>query len=162
MTPPGSRARWLSPPHRRSVPLTYEQVEAQLPPPLACDPYGADEDLWYEDEWFGRLPNYGKQQDGCTAWALDLFGPALTRLTANQAVNTLKVRPNLEGSDHDLWRQYTGVAAASKARHSATHRSLGPPLTCQLMCNCAGSAVCWCATRLAASCTAHAAYVCFR
>jgi hypothetical protein len=75
------------PPHMRSVPLTFEQVEAQLPPTEVWDSDASDDG----DDDDGFEHDY-TQQDGCYLQWLETFGPALTRLTANQAINTLKVK----------------------------------------------------------------------
>lgn len=67
-------------PHRRSVPLAYEQVKAQLPTTVD-----------YDSESDSDLDGLNKRQDGCWIEWLETYGPALTRLTANQALNVLKV-----------------------------------------------------------------------
>lgn len=111
------------PPHRRSVPLTFEQVKAQLPPHKPWKPdwlavaarrlrdvrlrypdYPEEmplrdvagfwckwTDHWLFDEVEHEHDEDAEPQDGCDPYWLEVYGPALTRLTANQAVNMLQV-----------------------------------------------------------------------
>lgn len=76
------------PPHMRSVPLTYQQVEAQLPPAEVCDSKKTYDDPFDE---FAEFQDGYIEQDGCHVKWLETYGPALTRLTAHQAINVLKV-----------------------------------------------------------------------
>lgn len=103
------------PPHRRSVPLAFDQVKAQLPPHRSWEPQWVKRASWrgYDKVWVDDMSSFDKldrwdlpyqenedydedasveTQDGCEPYWLEVFGPALTRLTANQAVNMLQVR----------------------------------------------------------------------
>jgi len=80
------------PPHRRSVPLTLEQVEAQMPPQVESEGRGGLLDSpWDDDDWDpDDEEEEGFDDFGRVKRMLSAFGPALTRLTANQALNTLQ------------------------------------------------------------------------
>lgn len=86
------------PPHRRSVPLTFEQIQTQLPPteerPPDCPPgFFFSNGRRYNCSFDFVTRQYEPEQDGCMVKCLETYGPALTRLTATHAVNVLKVRP---------------------------------------------------------------------
>jgi hypothetical protein len=96
------------------VPLTFDQVKTQLPH-KTWEPQWVKKNLyswidaddsavWVED--VSKMSRWALQhhenedfdedasvepQDGCDPYWLEVFGPALTRLTANQAVNMLQV-----------------------------------------------------------------------
>lgn len=96
------------PPHRRSAPLTFDQVKAQLPPHRSWEPQWVKMGRGYDKVWVDDVSSFDKldrwdyedydedasvePQGGCEPYWLEVFGPALTRLTANQAVNMLQVR----------------------------------------------------------------------
>jgi hypothetical protein len=71
-------------PHRRSVPLTLEQVQAQLPPQEPLPDSSDDSSDDYDDD-----EDYGHDAFGRCKHDIDVYGPALTCLTANQAINLL-------------------------------------------------------------------------
>jgi len=82
------------PPHRRSVPLTLEQVQAQMPPQVETDnsPHGASLSSFWDPQ---DEEQEGSDEFGRVKRMLSAFGPALTRLTANQALNTMQGKPML-------------------------------------------------------------------
>jgi hypothetical protein len=84
------------PPHRRSVPLTFEQIQAQLPPTLDEPPGFSNRRIYNcSVEFDTYCRQFEPQQDGCMLKCLETYGPALTRLTANHAVNVLKVSKSI-------------------------------------------------------------------
>jgi len=85
------------PPHRRSVPLTLEQLKAHMPPQDEPNPRpsGNQDPYWYpwddvDEEEEEKIDEFGRVNR-----LLSAYGPPLTRLTANQALNTLKGKPML-------------------------------------------------------------------
>lgn len=103
-------------PHRRSVPLTLEQVQAQLPPqeplPDSSDDYEIGD---YGHDAFGRYKRH-----------LGMYGPALACLTANQAINLLQDKPMLCWLDSDQGNvsKYSTVQERMQELHQMTFSGL--------------------------------------
>jgi len=84
------------PPHRRSVPLTLEQLKAQMPPQVESGSSSGSSSPWrYDDCEEEDEEDEEHDEFGRVKRMLSAFGPALTRLTANQALNTMQGKPML-------------------------------------------------------------------